>query len=272
MKLNLTFQRALLAGSLAALTLQADQRRFSYVYEPETTPKGAWEFEHWLTARAGRSAAVGEENYHRWDLRQEIEYGVTDNYSVALYLNESSKSYRNLASGANNSEFSWKGISLENRWNILNPATHAVGVTLYLEGTYSGEEAGLEQKIIIGQRHGDWKWAVNFIHETEWEDNWDSTEGEVGVSLGLARDLGTHWSLGFELRNDNVLPEYKSWENSALYFGPVLGYHEEKWWGTLSVMPQVYGWNNSASQDGNRHLELNDHEKVNVRLLFGINF
>jgi len=53
---------------------------------------------------------------------------------------------------------------------------------------------------------------------------------------------------------------------------PVLSYRQEKWWAALTVMPQVYGWNNSRSQDGNTGLELNDHEKVNIRLLFGFNF
>jgi len=74
------------------------------------------------------------------------------------------------------------------------------------------------------------------------------------------------------LRNENILPEYTSWENSALFLGPVLSYRHENSWAALTVMPQIYGWNNSASQDGNRHLELNDHEKLNLRLLFGFNF
>jgi hypothetical protein len=40
----------------------------------------------------------------------------------------------------------------------------------------------------------------------------------------------------------------------------------------LTVMPQIYGWNKDGSADGNSHLELVDHEKLNVRLLFGFNF
>lgn len=267
-----TIVLGLLAGSLSAIPLKADERRFTYVYEPETLPEGAFEFEKWVTLRTGRSKEVGQENFNRWDLRQELEYGVTDWYTAALYLNEKAESYREPATGANESEFEWKGLSLENRFNVLNPATHPIGVTLYLEGRYSGEEAAVEEKLIIGQRHGHWKWAFNLEHETEWEDNLRETEGELGASLGIARDLGKHWALGVEFRNQNTLPEYHEWENSALFLGPVVSYRHEKWWAALTVMPQVYGWNNSSSQDGNPHLELNDHEKVNVRLLFGLNF
>jgi hypothetical protein len=271
MKLNRLLLPGLLAGVVSVTSIQANERRFTYVYEPETLPAGALEFENWVTLRTGRNKTVGRENFNRWDFRQELEYGVTDWYTAALYLNEKAESYRDPATGANESETEWKGVSLENRFNVLNPATHQVGLTLYLEGRYSGEEAAVEQKIIIGQRHGDWKWAFNIEHETEWEDNLREVEGEVGASLGIARDLGKHWALGIEFRNENILPEYKSWENSALFLGPVLSYRQDKWWAALTVMPQIYGWNNSSSQDGNSHLELNGHEKLNIRLLFGFN-
>ena len=54
--------------------------------------------------------------------------------------------------------------------------------------------------------------------------------------------------------------------------GPVVTYHQEKWWVALTVMPQIYGWDKDGSADGNSHLELVDNEKLNVRLLFGFNF
>ena len=261
-----------MAAVLCAASSRGDERRFTYTYEPETLPAGVFEVENWVTLGAERNATVGQENYRRWDLRQELEYGVTDWYSASLYLNETVESFREPTTGANVSDSDWKGVSLENRFNVVNPATHAVGLTLYLEGRYSGQEAELEEKIIIGQRYGKWKWAFNLIQETEWEDELSKVEGEVGASLGIARDLGKHWALGLEFRNENILPDYKSWESSAFFLGPTFSYRRESWWAALTVMPQIYGWNNSASQDGDSHLELNDHEKVNVRLLFGISF
>jgi hypothetical protein len=272
MKWNQLLLTGLIAGVASLASTRADERRFTYVYEPETLPAGVFEVESWLTLRSQRSPSVGKENYNRWDLRQELEYGVTDRYTVALYLNEKAESYRNPANGANESVFEWKGVSLENRFNVLNPAEHPIGFTLYLEGRYSGEEAEVEQKLIFGQRHGDWKWALNLEHATEWEDNLHEIEGELGASVGLARDLGKHWSLGLEFRNQNLLPEYRQWENSALFLGPVLSFRHEKWWGALTVLPQIYGWNSRLSPDGHARLELADHERINVRLLIGFNF
>jgi hypothetical protein len=261
----------LVAASFCVATTRADERRFTYVYEPETLPAGAMEFENWVTLRSQKSAAAGAENFNRWDLRQELEYGVSDRYTVSLYLNETAESYRDPATAADQSDFAWQGISLENRYNLLNPAEHAVGVTAYLEGRYSGEEAELEEKIIIGQRHGDWKWAVNLEHATEWEHNLHDVEGEFGASFGLARDLGKNWSLGLEIRNSTIMPDYREVTSSAFFAGPVVGYHQEKWWAALSVMPQVYGWNNNGG-DGNAQLDLVENEKLNIRLLIGINF
>jgi hypothetical protein len=205
-------------------------------------------------------------------LRQELEYGVSDRYAVSLYLNERATSFKNPGTGASESGFDWKGVSLENRYNLLNPAEHMVGLTLYLEGTYSEEEAELEEKVILGQRYGDWKWAFNLIHGTDWEDNLSKVEGEFGASFGLAYDLGKHWSVGFEVRTETLAPDYNELESTAVFLGPVVSYRQDKWWAALTVMPQIYGWNKDGSQDGNPHLELADHEKLNIRLLFGITF
>jgi hypothetical protein len=267
-----------LIGSCLALTTtsRADERRFTYTYEPEVLPKGAWEFEQWVTLRSQRTSGgeVQQDNYNLWEIREELEYGVTDNYSVSLYLNTSAESYRKVGTSpaVDYSEFRFDGISVENRYMVLNPATHSVGLTLYLEPRFSGTEAEIEEKIILGQRHGNWKWAFNLTHATEWEDNLHSTEGEVEATFGVGRDLSTHWSVGLELRDHNELPEYNEWENTAVFLGPVVSYRQEKWWAALTVMPQIYGANFSGDPDHHHSLELEGHERVNARLLFGISF
>ena len=114
--------------------------------------------------------------------------------------------------------------------------------------------------------------AFNLTHATEWSENLHKTEGEIEASFGIARDLGRRWSVGLELRDHNELPEYRKWENTALFLGPVVSYRQEKWWSALTVMPQIYGANFGGNPDSNRHLELEGHERVNVRLIFGISF
>lgn len=264
----------LLGGGFCMNGAWADDRRFTYSYEPEVLPAGGMEFEQWVTLRTQRTSGgeVKQGNYNLWELREEFEYGVTDNYSVSLYLNTSSESFRDYSQTppSDMSSFRFDGISIENRYMVLNPANHVVGLTLYLEPRFSGSEAEIEEKIIFGQRHGDWKWAFNLSHATEWTDNLHTVEGEFEASVGIARDLSKHWSLGLELRDHNELPNYSQWENTALFVGPVISYHQERWWAALTVMPQVYGANFQGNPDGNVHFELEGHERVNVRLVFSI--
>lgn len=262
------------AGCLcvSATTSWATQRLFTYTYEPETLPAGAAEFEQWITLRKEHNAAVGEDDFTRWDLREEFEYGVTDRYLVALYLNMKSESFEDVAAGTRESEFEFEGISVENKYLLLNPAEHAVGLAGYLEVSYAGEEAELEQKLIFGQRCGDWKWALNLVHATEWEDEFRETEGEIEVDFGLSRRLNDRWSIGVEFRNHNEIVEYETWEHTAFFFGPVINYRQENWWATLTVLPQIWGKQTGGGPDpdGDSGLVLDEHERVEVRLIFGI--
>jgi hypothetical protein len=75
---------AVLAGIAAPASTYADERFFTYSYEATSVlPKGGIEFEQWITYRGQKEVGI----YARWDFREEIEYGVTDRYTTALYLN-----------------------------------------------------------------------------------------------------------------------------------------------------------------------------------------
>src|ERR1044072_3927581 len=110
----------LLAVGLALNAARADEKRFTYSYEPETLPEGGMELEQWITLRTQRTkgAQVQQQNYNKWELREELEYGVTDNYSVSLYLNTASESYRDFSKSPaeDYSKFEFTGISIENRY------------------------------------------------------------------------------------------------------------------------------------------------------------
>jgi hypothetical protein len=254
--------------------VMADEKRFTYSYEPETLPAGAMEFEQWVTLRTQRTKAgeVGQQNYNKWELREELEFALTDRYSVSVYVNTDSEKYRSVTGGGDVSDFSFTGISLENRYMVWNPVDHAVGLTLYLEPRFSGDEAEIEQKIMLGQRHGDWKWALNLTHAIEWENQLHDIEGEFEASFGLARDLGKNWSLGIEARNKAAMPHYSQMEYDVINVGPVVSYRQEKWWAAFTVMPQVWGKNFDGNPDDNRHLDLAHNERVNVRLIVGLSF
>jgi len=267
--------KLLLTALCGALTLPAlaTERLFTYTYEPETLPQGVFELEQWVTVRAGRNRAVEQEDFYRLQFREELEYGVTDNYQVALYFNHEYESY-DIPGGGHFSDYRQTGLSLENKYLLLNPAERTVGLALYLEPSWDWDEETfkLEEKIILGQRHGDWKWALNLTHETEWEHDYRETAGECEATAGIARLLSSRWALGVEMRHHAEISEYRDWEGYAFYLGPVVSYHRDRWWAALTVMPQIYGANFEDNPDRNAHLDLDGHERVNVRLLFGFGF
>lgn len=125
----------LLVTLLLAGTAFADNRIFTYTYEPETEPKGDWELEQYITSRLGRNAAVGQENYQQWQFRTEVEHGVTDRYTVGLYVNNDYTHFKDPVSGNNTDQNRFAGISIENRYQLLDPVENPVGLTLYLEPT-----------------------------------------------------------------------------------------------------------------------------------------
>src|ERR1041384_8320291 len=107
MKMRWIFALAISLAT-AAFTARADERLFTYTYEPETAPKGTFEFEQWVTSRLGRNRTVGQDDYQRWQFREVLEYGVTDNYTLALYVNHDYEHFKDNA-GAKHSSYDFTG-------------------------------------------------------------------------------------------------------------------------------------------------------------------
>ena len=119
------------------------------VQEAEVIPKGGWEFEQWLTFRKGYPEGDHRYDQYLWDFREEIEYGFTDKLSGALYLNFKQDQVIAQEPGLeDSSKFSFEGVSAELKYQLLNPNTKPVGIALYFEPTYNGNEVELEYKLI----------------------------------------------------------------------------------------------------------------------------
>lgn len=262
------------ACGVTAWSAPAIERLFTYTYEPENQPKGALEFEQWVTARVGRNRAVGKADYYRLQFREELEYGVTDRYQVDLYFNHDYEHFHDPEGNRDKSHYRQKGISVANKFLVLHPAERPIGLALYLEPTLDAADGlfKLEQKIIAGQRHGDWKWAVNLTHESEWEHQYRDTVGEFELTAGLAYLRSPRWSVGVEMRHHAQIEEYRHWDGYAFYLGPCVSYRRDRWWATLTAMPQIYGANFGGNPDRNTNLDLAHHERWNIRLIVGVHF
>src|SRR5438046_6980801 len=80
MKFGLAFVAALL---FAVSTSHGHEAIFSWTYTTDLTPKGHGEFEQCITTRWEKEHG----SYSVIDFREEFEYGVTDNFQLAIYLN-----------------------------------------------------------------------------------------------------------------------------------------------------------------------------------------
>jgi hypothetical protein len=262
----------LVAAAVAALPTPslADERMFTYSYEAVSVlPKGGWEFEQWITYRGDK----GEGTFARWDLREELEYGVTDRYTTALYLNFRD-THRDLGGGSEVvDDFEFKGVSSEHKYQLINPHTKPIGVLLYGEITTDGAELELEQKLILQKFFGEderWNAVFNAVVEEEWEFESSGTEESMSIEFttGLSYKLNSHWAVGLEGRNHRVFDGFSTEEEASAWFlGPNLHYGSPKWWATLTVLPQITG--RPDSEDG---LNFSEHERIEVRLIAGINF
>lgn len=286
---------AALAAPLVPARGLADEPLFGYVYTTDTLPAGKWEYEQWNTIRSGKAAG----SYTAFDLRNEIEYGVTDKLAAALYLNSAYHHINNVPDDEDPTQnlpkqnsFDVSGVSLEMKYRLLSPYKDPIGLMVYLEPELSvmdkitGEpvvERGLEGKVILQKNflQDQFVWAANFTAEPEWEiEHGDERKKELAFEMttGLSYRFRPNWSAGLELRNHREFPNFGKQEHQATFLGPNVHYGGKSWWATLSVLPQISGRPTSLGLDangnqvttGSRHLA--EHEKIEIRLKFGYNF
>ena len=289
----LSLTTALTLGFLASQTTpasRADENLFGYTYGAETLPKGRWEVYNWATGRFSKGAGT----YRALDLAQEFEYGITDRWQASLYLTERAHKIRGaapvedgVAEYPDRSSFEFQGAQLATKYMVFSPFKNRIGLALYGEAGYSRnfkisgqrqDEFFFEGKIILQKNFLDdtMVWSTNITGEYELrrfdgESEYDS-EIEFEVSTGLAYRIAPKWWLGVEVRMHSEFPnsDFRGWEHYAFFAGPTIHYGTEKWWATLTWLPQITGWPNDPARSNNLHL--GEHERNEVRLKVGLNF
>jgi hypothetical protein len=261
-----------LLGALCARPAHADERLFGFSYEADLLPKGGLEYEQTVTNYNGQAQGI----FNRWQVAQELEYGFSDRLSGSLYLNfndEYSSTVDPVLGVQSHEQFSFDGLSSEWKYQVLSPLRDAFGLVLYLEPRFSGTELELEPKVILQKGLGEsWTLALNLTPETEWAFAADgqSMHGEEYLSVGLAWKSGP-FAAGVEGLNSRLRPQWGDETASAWFAGPCAHYAADKWWATLSVLPQVQGQSSSGAAGGLSFIN-DDYAKVESRLILGIEF
>jgi len=250
-------------GLLAAVqSVFAAESQFGFVYTTDLLPKGEKEIEQWITLREQKNHGT----FHQIDGRTEIEYGQSDDFQLAVYLNYSwTDAYKNGPDGATTAPepFSslnppdpnkryqaslFTGLAVEGLWRLMSPYTDPLGLALYVEPVWGPNFFEVESRAILQKNYLDdtLVFAFNFTYAPEFRKNpgestWN-TEADTNYTFGASYRFASNWSGGFEFLNEQ---EYQSFLESkrissdAWFFGPSFHYGGKRFFATVVVLAQM---------------------------------
>jgi hypothetical protein len=253
--------------SILSLGVHAGEGYFGWVYGLDLQPQGKWEFEQRLQLTRGQASG----SYDLWQGRTEIEYGLTNDFQIAGYLNSYSinaaRNYTNqdfcdqgrspctggygVPGSANlNDTYSKTGIdgvSIEGIWRITNPVTSPIGVGLYVEPTIGYLKNALETRIILQSNFIDDRLilAGNLVYEIEKLkfDEEPIEETIVDFVGGITYRIIPKLNIGLEYRFHNDFDGYtlRRQTQRAHFWGPNIHYAAKDWWVTAAMRTQIGG-------------------------------
>ncbi len=243
-----------------ATSINADERLFGYSYQADSVlPKGVVEFEQWATLRSGK----GSGKYSRWDIRNEIEYGFTDTFTGAIYLNFTSKYANGVAGKTDGKNLDFDGVALELKQMLQSPHTNPIGILVYLEPKYSGSEFELEEKLVLEHiMNKKWHFVLNVVAEQAWEFEADDTSQESKLKLtgGVSHELDANLAVGGEfVIQKNFSGFYKSSDSTMVFVGPNIHYGNSHFQITAALLTQLTN-------------DLNNGEAMQARVITGFYF
>ena len=277
--MKLTIKR-LLAFSLflvAALHFSfahAGEGVFGWIYTLDLQPKGSLEFEQRL--QLNKQQATG--SYNAWLSRTELEYGLTNDFQIAGYLNayyvNANQNYTNpeacgdaatctggqpVPEGHNPAtpyrKGGIEGGSLEAIYRITNPVTSPVGVGLYLEPTLGRNKNELEARLLLQSNFIDDRLVVagNVVvanEQLKFVGNGNVPESMLDFLVGASYRFAPKWSAGVEARFHNDYSSYnlQNQVQRATFIGPNMHYAAKDWWITGAWRYQLKG--NTCMGDG----------------------
>ena len=156
-------------------------RHFTFLYEAPTSARGSLELENWVTWKQ----ITGPDRSDEVDFRHELEYGVTDNFQVSVYLAdwfyESNKEH---------SGFTYSDSAIELIYNLTNPVDDPIGLSIYGEIKAGDRLVELESKLIAQKNLGPLIFAYNATIEAVWEEKeLESREGEFSQAVGASYEI-----------------------------------------------------------------------------------
>ena len=301
------FLKVFVATFFMSLSAEAGEPIFGYIYSTDLMPKGKSEFEQRVTGQRGQAHGV----YNGVLMRSEIEYGITDDFQIAGYLNydyingknndTSGKTTAELIPADHNPEDSYRAwqyrsTAVEFIYRILSPYKDPFGLAVYFEPYYGPRTREYEGRIILQKNFLDDRlvFAANIVAEYEKEKIAGTFGAEVGdddfdaawskmvkfdTYLGVSYRFAANWSAGLEYRLHNDFDGHRVSRSNhtqlAHFAGPTIHYGGKNFFVTLAALLQIQGRGLTEDEKENvRNTRIyGDHADVEaLRLTFGIPF
>jgi len=223
----------------------AGARHFTFIYEAPTSPAGSIESENWTTTRFS-------DGFTEADFRHELEIGITEHFQASIYFANWDYTRRE------NRGAHYDSSSLELIYNLTNPVTDPIGISLYQEIGGGRRAFESETKLIAQKNFGPLILVYNLTLEAEWEEeSLREHNGEIQQAFGASYELSPRVSVGAEMLHEILLPAWHSSEAENNFFiGPNVSYRGNRWFATVTALAQTTHTEGEA-----------DYQ---VRLIFGV--
>jgi hypothetical protein len=243
-----------LIASLSLTGTCLADRHFTFPYESYTEAPGVIESENQVFGLVRRSA--GRQTFGL-DVHNEIEFGIARDFQLGVYI--ANWNYRDGRTG-DPAGFQFDGGAIEAKYRLLDEHQgKPFGLALLAEVAAGRRFLGLESRLIVDKRFGKWQAVYNVILESEWEDeHLQSRTITLGQSAGLRYDVARNFSAGLETRYEAAFPNHGESTTHAVFVGPVVSYHVERFYITASTQFQA--------------TNVLDQPKFFPRVIFGFKF
>ncbi len=267
---------AYLPFGLLPVLCEACDNPFGYSYLSETLTKGRTEYIQWATIRQGRDLGSGyESGYKAVDLRSELEFGVSENEQLSLYVN-----YRYFDTSTRDG-LRFDGAQVAYMRMLAHPDKEAWGRAIYIEPGYSQsssktgglrDQYSLEFKYLLQHNLGaegqDGIYVANLVAEVEREPASDGDTVSLKLTQGAAWQVGENWQAGLEAVLGAEWAEGTDFEHFSLLAGPCARYQSQgSFFVTATLLAQL-----AVSPDDRGDLNVTDKSPWELRLKAGFAF
>jgi hypothetical protein len=159
-----------------------------------------------------------------------------------------------------NSGLTYSDSALELIYNLTNPVVDPIGLAMYEEIRAGDQVFELESKLIAQKNLGPLVLAYNVTLESVWEGTGlQDREGELQQALGASYEISQRLSVGIEMLDEFVFPEWRDNERVRNFFvGPNVCFRHQNWFVTVTALSQA--------------TNTPDEADFQLRTIFGIGF